>query len=231
MKTLLVDFRISKKSCKTLENMGYCVLKTLKEPNLAEPVCGHPDMILCKLKDRDFVCKSTFSGLFKSIDNFNFIMGKSELKDKYPYDIAYNCALVGNSLFCNEKYADEAILEYCKNNGIKIINTKQGYAKCSICIVSDNSIITADKNIYRQATKNGIDALLVENKGIVLDGYNEGFIGGATGLIEKDLLCVNGNLELHKYFEKIKSFCNKYGVRILSLSDEPITDIGTVIRL
>ena len=228
MKTVLVDFRISEKSCQTLENMGYCIKKTSKEPNLPEPLCGHPDMILCKLKDRDFVGKSTYRGLFGRL---NFISGKSELKNEYPYDIAYNCALVGNSLFCNEKYTDDVILEYCKNNGIKIINTKQGYAKCSICIVSDNAIITADKNIYNAAIKNNIDVLMTENTGIVLDGYNEGFIGGATGLIEKDLLCVNGNLELHKNCDEIKDFCSKYGVDIVSLSQDKICDIGSVIKL
>ena len=228
MKTVLVDFRISEKSCQTLENMGYSIKKTSKEPNLPEPLCGHPDMILCKLKDLDFVGKSTHRGLFNGL---NFISGKSKLKNEYPYDIAYNCALVGNSLFCNEKYTDEVILEYCKNNGIKIINTKQGYAKCSICVVSDNAIITADKNIYNAAIKNNIDVLMTENAGIVLDGYNEGFIGGATGLIEKDLLCVNGNLELHKDCDKIKDFCSKYGVKAVSLSRDPICDIGSVIKL
>lgn len=231
MKTVLVDFRISKKSFKTLENMGYRVIKTLKEPNLPEPLCGHPDMILCKLKDRDFVGKSTNRGLFTKAGNLNFIEGKSDLKTEYPYDIAYNCALVGNFLFCNEKYADAVILAYCKNKGIRIINTKQGYAKCSICIVSDNAIITADKNIYNLAVKNDIDVLMVSNNGILLDGYDNGFIGGATGLVEKDLLCVNGNIELHKDCKKITQFCLKYGVNIFSLSDEKICDIGSIIRL
>ncbi|MCR4718816.1 MAG: hypothetical protein K5768_04220 [Firmicutes bacterium] len=228
MKTVLVDFRISEKSCQTLENIGYTVVKTSKEPNLANPLCGHPDMIICKLKNHDFVGKPTLRGFF---NNINFFEGKSDLSNQYPYDIAYNCALVGNSLFCNEKYTDEVILEYCKNNGIRIINTKQGYAKCSICIVSDNAIITADKSIYNAAIKNYIDVLMVENKGIVLDGYNEGFIGGATGLLEEDLLAVNGSIERHEDYNKIKSFCESYGVKIISLSDEPICDVGSIIRL
>ena len=122
-------------------------------------------------------------------------------------------------------------MDYCKNNGIRILNTKQGYAKCSICIVSDNAIITADKNIYDAAIKNDIDVLMIDSEGIFLDGYDNGFIGGATGLMEKDLLCINGNIELHKDGKRIKDFCLKYGVRTISLSDEPIKDIGTIIRL
>ena len=43
--------------------------------------------------------------------------------------------------------------------GYEIINVKQGYAKCSICVVSDNAIITADKGIAKAAIQNRIDVL------------------------------------------------------------------------
>ena len=232
MKTVVVDFGISNKSIDTLKNLGYRVIKTPENPNVQDAICGHPDMVLCKLKNHDFVADTTFRGfLIKNYKNANFIEGKSILQEKYPFDIAYNCALVGNKLFCNEKYTDKAILEYCRDNDIRILNIKQGYAKCSICIVSDNAIITADKNILNTAFKNNIDVLLVENKGIILKGYNEGFIGGATGLLEKDLLAVNGKIELHKDCDAIKAFCLKHGVNTISLSDEPIYDVGSIIRL
>lgn len=230
MKSVLVDFRISKKSENSLKESGYSVIKTEKCIDLAEPVCGHPDMVACKLSDSDILIKTTLCGLL-NFTNLNIIKGKSNLKPEYPFDIAYNAAVVGKYIFCNEKYTDKGIIEYCKKNGIKILNVKQGYAKCSICIVSDNAIITADKCIYNAAKENKIDVLLIDNKGIILNGYDEGFIGGATGLIEKDLLAVNGNIELHKSRDEIKSFCRKYGVNIISLSDEPITDIGSIIRI
>ena len=232
MKSVLVDFRISKKSEDTLKRLGYSVIKTEKCNDLAEPVCGHPDMMVCKLSDIDFVVKTTLCGHFKvKFPNLNIISGTTGLKPEYPFDIAYNSARIGKYLFCNEKYTDNTILKYCEQNRIKVLSVKQGYAKCSICEVSDNAIITADKGIYAVAKENDIDALLIENKGIVLNGYDEGFFGGATGLLEKDLLCVNGNLELHSDCKKIKEFCNKYGVNILSLSDEQIYDIGTIIKL
>lgn len=231
-KRVLVDFRISKNSEKTLIKLGYNVIKTIKQPALQEQVSGHPDMVLCKLSDHDFVVENTFRGFLEPfLEGYNLMSGFSKLKPEYPSDIAYNCALVGNNLFCNEKYTDRAILEYCKSKNIKILNVKQGYAKCSICIVSDNAIITADKNIFIVAKENNIDALLIENKGIILKGYSEGFFGGATGLLEKDLLCVNGNIELHQDCDAIKSFCLKYGVNVVSLTKEPIYDIGTIIRL
>ena len=232
MKSVVVDFRISNKSLKTLSDLGYEIIKTPKNEKVSAQICGHPDIILCKLKNHDFVVDTTYRGLLsKKVHGCNLIEGSSVLKETYPYDIAYNCALVGNNLFCNEKYTDKSILNYCSQNSIKILNVKQGYAKCSICIVSDNAIITADKNIFDTAVKNKIDVLLIENEGIILNGYNEGFIGGATGLLEKNLLAVNGNIELHKNFISIKQFCKEYGVSIISLSDEPIYDVGSIIRL
>lgn len=232
MKNVVVDFRISKKSENTLTAMGYNIIKTVKEPDVVDAICGHPDIMLCKLKNNDVAANTTFRGILsKNEHRCNIIEGKSVLRKEYPNDIAYNSALVGNNLFCNEKYTDSAILDYCRINEIKILNIKQGYAKCSICIVSDNAIITSDKNISDTAIKNNIDVLLIENKGIILKGYSEGFIGGATGLIENNLLAVNGNIKLHKDYIRIKQFCREYGVDIVSLSDEPICDIGSIIRL
>ncbi len=232
MKSVLADFRISKKSKDSLINLGYAVFETEKCPDLADPVCGHPDMLVCKISNTDFIVKTTLCGLFEDkFKNINIIAGKTKVKPEYPFDIAYNASRIGKYLFCNEKYTDSKIKEYCAKNGIKILNVKQGYAKCSICEVSDNAIITADKSIYNTAKENNIEVLLIDNKGIVLNGYDEGFIGGATGLLEKDLLAVNGSLKLHINGEEIKSFCKKHGVNAVSLSDEPITDIGSIIRI
>lgn len=232
MKRVLTDYRISEKSEIALSRLGYAVIKTYECSAVQKPVCGHPDMMLCKLSDYDYVAEAGFSIFFKAhFPDRNIIAGTSRLSDKYPLDIAFNCARVGDCLFCNASYTDKAILEYCEKNGIKIINIRQGYAKCSICVVADNAIITADRGVFNKARENGIDALLTENRGIVLDGFNEGFIGGATGLLEKDLLAVNGNLDLHKDRDAIRLFCKSHGVEVISLSDEPITDIGTIIRI
>ena len=232
MKNLLVDFRISKTSEKTLLELGYNIVKTTKCDNLQDAVSGHPDMLVCRLSEKDFVAERTFYSIINPYFlKYNLIAGESKLNRDYPFDIAFNSARVGNYLICNEKYTDRKIIEYCFENNLKILNTKQGYTKCSICIVSENAIITADKGIYKLAADNKIDALLISNKGIVLNGYNEGFFGGATGLLEKNLLAINGNAKLLADYDDIRAFCSNYGVDIISLSDEAIQDIGTIIRL
>lgn len=56
-----------------------------------------------------------------------------------------------------------------------------------------------------------------------------GFIGGATGLIDNNTLAVNGDINSHPDSEQIKLFCHKYNVDIISLKDDKLVDIGTII--
>lgn len=231
MKSVVVDFRISEKSIKTLKSLGYSTIKTIPENNVNKAICGHPDIIMCNLDKNHIISKPSFACVLKKFTSDEIICGKSDLKEKYPFDIAYNCAKVGNYLFCLKEYTDLKILEYCHKSNIKILNIKQGYAKCSICVVSDDAIITADENIYKIAKQNNIDVFLTSNDSVQLNGFKNGFFGGATGLLEDNLLAVNGNLKLSKDHEDIMAFCKNRQVDIISLSDENITDVGSIIRI
>jgi len=231
MKGVLVDYRISQKSIDTLKALDYNIIKTIENKNVLPTLCGHPDIVVCKMSEFDYIVETTYRGIFENSLNINIIIGKSILNPTYPYDIAYNSARVGDYLFCNEKYTDIEIIQYCKTNNIKILNTKQGYAKCSICIVSDNAIITSDKNIFNLAEQNKIDVLLTDDRNIKLKGYKNGFIGGTTGLLENNLLAVNGNIKLHTNYKEIKIFCSKHNVEIISLSNEELEDVGSIIKL
>ena len=94
---------------------------------------------------------------------------------------------------------------------------------------SNDAIITSDKNIQSVAIKNKIDVLLVDDNEIKLNGFNHGFIGGATGLLNKNILAVNGNIEFHRNYNEIISFCAKHGVEVISLNSDEIIDIGSIL--
>ena len=229
---VIVDYRASNTTVDALKFLGYNVIVTPCIDYLYSAICGHADVMLHKLDEKTVVVEpSTYDYFKQNLKDIEVIKGKTVLNEKYPFDIAYNAARVGKKLICNEKYTDSAILDFCHENGIKIINTKQGYSKCSICVVSDNAIITSDKNIAIQAEKNEIEVLLVNDDKVKLNGFEHGFIGGATGLIRKDLLAVNGNLTLHSDAEKIIDFIKRHNIEIISLNDSEITDIGSIIAL
>ncbi len=229
---VIVDYRASKTTFDALEFLGYTVIKTPRISYLYDAICTHTDVMLYKLDEKTVIVEpSTYEYFKEKLHGIKVVKGKTILNEKYPFDIAYNAAQVGKKLICNEKYTDRKILDYCIENDIKIINTKQGYSKCSICVISDNAIITSDKNIAIQAEKNEIEVLLVNDDKVKLRGFEHGFIGGATGLLKKDLLAVNGNINLHSDADKILNFLQNQKIQVISLNDGEITDIGSIVAM
>ena len=230
MKNAIIDYRASTKTVDALKKLNFNVVKTPQLTTLYTTICGHGDIMVFNTKKGKIIAEPTVFDYFsKNLINIEVVEGKSILNEKYPYDIAYNAALVGNHLICNEAYTDKVILDFANKNGIKIVNTKQGYAKCSICVVSDDAIITSDKNIQIAAEKNKIDVLMVDDKSIKLKGFEHGFIGGATGLLEKNILGVNGNINYHTDCNRIIDFCKSHKTEIVSLNNDEIEDIGSII--
>src|SRR3712207_6103016 len=116
-------------------------------------------------------------------------------------------------------YTDKNLLSLIKLSNKKLINTKQGYTKCSTAIVNDSAIITSDKNIAKSLQKENIDILLLPPGDIILPGLNYGFIGGACGLIEKNILAFYGSLECYAYGKEVLSFLKKHKVEPIFLSE------------
>ena len=147
--------------------------------------------------------------------------------EKYPFDILLNAARVGDKLFCKAPYTSKSLLCAMKEIDVFPIDVKQGYAKCSTLIISENAIVTADASIARTAEKNGIKVLLISEKGVVLNGYEYGFIGGASGN-DGEHIFFCGDLMSHPCGKEIESFCRENGKEPISLSNDPLYDVGTI---
>ncbi|MDD6214962.1 MAG: hypothetical protein PUB42_07255 [Firmicutes bacterium] len=227
---VIIDYRASRETAFALVKMNFNVVRTPKLYNVYNAICGHPDIMLHKISENLAVAEPGVQEYFKRhLHNVEIKQGKSILSGQYPHDIAYNVARIGNCAFLNEQYTDRNILDYFYNNSVRIINIKQGYAKCSICTISDKAIITSDKGIAKTAEKNGFDVLTVDDSKIKLPDFEHGFIGGATGLLDKNTLAVNGDIKRHDDFKRIIDFCGRYGVEVISLNSGEITDIGSII--
>ena len=105
------------------------------------------------------------------------------------------------------------------------IFVKQGYTRCSVCKINDNAIITADKSIADEALVRGADVLLISAGNILLNGYDYGFIGGAS-VTYRNKIFFFGNIEKHPDYLKMCDFAEKYSVKLISLSNLPLCDIG-----
>ena len=231
MKNVIIDYRADRESIFTLAQMEYNIIKTTPVKSLYEAVSGHPDMQLHFLGNNTVICaKEVYSYYKKKLpDEYNLICGAQPLRDKYPYDILYNAAVIGDFVICNEKYTAKEIIEEYTRIGKKILNVRQGYAKCSIAVVGDNAAITADEGIYKVLTKNNINTLKIETGSVRLKTLPYGFIGGCSGLLHKGLLAVNGNIDNHPQGDLIRDFCANNGTEILCLNKDDLYDIGSII--
>ncbi len=205
---------------------------TVNSPFLESRINYHTDMLLNVINDTVFIDKS-------QKDNFvNFLTKGYRLKilnrevcSPYPNDSVLNCVTVGNSLICNQKTVSQDLLNYAVNLGYNILPVNQGYTKCSICVVNDNALITDDLIIHNIASSNQIDSILISKGSVQLKGFDYGFIGGCSGLISKNKLLFNGDINYHKDCNRILDFLNKYNVEPIIIESEPLVDIGSIIPL
>jgi hypothetical protein len=232
---VLVDGRIGQDIEEKLMSLKINYIKTKPLDSLYPAISYHPDIFFHHLEKNIIVyapgvCKEILKKLHSL--GFELLEGKSRLTSKYPGNICYNGARVGKYFFHNTKYTDSVILEHLKKKDIEIVHVNQGYTKCSVSVVNENSIITMDRGIAKIAEKKGLDVLLIEEEDrIVLEGLDKGFIGGSTFLIDKYKWAICGDIEKLKTEKKIRDFLNKKGMEIVSLGNENSVDVGSVIPL
>ena len=116
-------------------------------------------------------------------------------------------------------------------NGAIQVSSRQGYSRCSVCVVNDNAIITADEGICRSAKAHGIDVLKIRPGYIDLPGFDHGFIGGASFKISDTKLAFTGRLDSHPDAEQMIGFASLHSVDIVYITDKPAFDIGGAIPI
>ena len=137
--SVLIDYRTNIKSIKKLNELGIKVYKTTRTNSLYDAVLGHPDMVIHHLLGNKFIISPENVDYFNNIPGIEIFAGRSTLKSSYPEDIAYNAARVGNYLIHNFRYTDKLLLE--KTEELIKIDVKQGYSKCSVCVINNNAIM------------------------------------------------------------------------------------------
>lgn len=149
----------------------------------------------------------------------------------YPGDAQLNVCICGKYVICNRSIVPEELVHHLTNKGFEIIDCRQGYAKCSGCVVDERSIITADRGVEAAAKGAGLDVLLIEPGYIALDGFDYGFIGGSSFKISRGKLAFTGALNEHPNKNDILCFLKAHEVEAVYLTERPIFDIGSGIPI
>jgi len=162
---------------------------------------------------------SALSGLGAEIT-----LSKAPFGCKYPEDAGLCAAVIGERIFHNKSLS---VLP----NEPRLIDVKQGYAKCTVCIVNENAAVTSDRGMARAMAAAGLDVLTVRDGYISLEGYDKGFIGGASFKIAPDLLALTGTLDGHPDRTQIELFLLSHGVKPVYLTGKRIFDIGSAVPI
>ena len=215
-----------------LKELGFTVLTVEKNPFISNSLATHSDMLAVKIGDR-IVLDGSQQKLYEHFSSSGrpCIYSEKNVRSGYPDDVPLNCAVVGGHLICRKSAVSKTVLTLAENNGLKIVDVNQGYAKCSTCVVDENSVITDDISIHKACCANKIESLLVSKGSVSLEGYDYGFIGGCSGLLEKGLLAFCGDISTHADFAKIDDFLKQRGVEYVSLFNGKLIDVGGIIAV
>lgn len=218
-------------SIRKLNTLGIETVNIRCDLRLPEPINSHADIQLLHLGNDNIFCQNEhlYTGEFKK--KFNISKIKEQAGNRYPEDVRLNCAIIGNKMICNKSTIAYEVLEFAELNNLTVINVKQGYTRCSVCVVSENAIITDDESIFAAAGNFFDDAQFISKGSIGLKGYGYGFIGGCCGKIDKNKLAFNGAIESHTDYKLIIDFLSRNRVECVELHHNPLYDIGGILPL
>ena len=193
------------------------------------PVQCHADMLFCVLDNvifcyGDYVTEHDLLDILKESGK-KVVFVSSECSSSYPHDISLNVLIMGKTLFANTAYTAKEILDYASARGYKIVDVRQGYAACSTLVVNSETAVTADVGMYNAIKSIGKECYLVKQNDVLLNGYNCGFYGGASGILNGEV-CFFGDVSNMLCGEEILAFLAKKNVSILPILSGRVYDFG-----
>jgi hypothetical protein len=228
--TVLVDDRISRGCEEALVALGAKVKRIPTWDRLPEPVSGHPDLLTAKLPDGSLLLTRSYyekSRLFWDDLGHPLTLTEEELGSSYPADVLFDALGAGNTLYGKEGAVSKTLLACYP----RFVSVRQGYARCSVALLTEKAAITADRGLSEVLKRDGIDVLTVRAGHIGLPGYGYGFLGGAGGRLREGVYVFFGDLLSHPDGEAILAFCKRQKISAVSLADEPLRDYGGLLVL
>lgn len=214
-----------------IENLGHTVISSDTVDIFPIPEQKHADMQILPINSDIFILNEC-TALAKKIPNDRLIYCDKKAGKKYPENILLNFLFLNNTLYGKLSAIDKNLVDFCEENSIKTVNINQGYARCSTLVLNEKAVITSDLSIEKALKKDGVEVLLISSGNIILDGYDYGFIGGASGKIDENTVVFLGNVTNHPDYRRIENFCKNHNISIkIICKDMPLTDIGGIVKI
>jgi len=216
----------------SLEGLELRVILCPPNPVVDGRLSGHVDLSVLHLGGRDMlvsrhVAKDPFLYELEEM-GMEPRLCDSPTGSKYPQDAAMCAAFVGKHVLHDPRISCPELLEAA---GERFVPVRQGYAKCTLCPVSESAAVTSDGGIAPAARRAGLDILLISQGHIVLDGFDYGFIGGSSFRVSDKLLAFTGRFDSHPQERQILDFLETQGMSPVYLTEGTVFDIGSAIPI
>ncbi|MCD8323241.1 MAG: hypothetical protein LUC89_10210 [Oscillospiraceae bacterium] len=229
--TLLIGTRYRDRLAKPLEYLGIQVCWIPDDSMLDSRLAGHTDLRIFAAKKQAVVGLGAYPYIVNILTNMGYsVRAVIPQGATYPADAGLCICDTGSVVFYNPKTAAPQALALTDSHKAAVA---QGYTRCAVCVVTERSVITADHGIVQAVSDLHLDmdALEITPGYIKLDGFNYGFIGGASFKSDTNTIVFTGTLNGHPDKTKILSFLAKHSVKPVFLTEEPIFDIGGAVTL
>ena len=193
-----------------LSGSNHIIVEIKSTNQVYESISSHPDIFMCKI-------------------NNQIIESENDLGYSYPGNVKYNGVQLGKYFIHHTGYTASKLISAVKAANLTPVHVTQGYTKCNIVAVDENSIITSDEGIRNTLIPLGLEVLLVSIGSVKLKGFSYGFLGGASGRVG-DSVVFNGNLSAHPDYLKISDFILSRGLKLKYFKEYELEDIGSIIE-
>ena len=222
---LLIGKRGFERFSDELRALGYEPFALEPLPGLNDIVADHADTLICELDGEFFAPREVIERLPPTVQGFRSVQERPH--GAYPDDVCLNALSVGNRLFARLESLSDGLLRAARERKLRLVNVRQGYAKCSALALGDR-VITADRGLSAALGREGIATLLIPPGNIALGGCEYGFIGGAAFFDKNRQRAVFFGSLPELFADEVREFCASAEVEVVELSGE-LTDFGGAV--
>ena len=227
--TLLIGKRYRNELSESLGAQGIDVFWIPDCPSLDARLAAHADLMVFLSGQMAVAAEGIYPHIVNYLTNRGYtVKAASGQGPVYPADAGLCVCCTGRYDIFDPKTAHPMAAALLDGIPVRVA---QGYARCAVCVVDKQSIVTSDPGVSRAAKTAGMDVLQICPGHIALDGYEYGFIGGASFKLNENTVAFTGTLDGHPDRERIFAFLASHGQKPVILTDRPIFDIGGAIAL
>lgn len=212
-----------------LSEFNIKVYQSFESRILKGAVKTHPDMSLFKYDEETLIASREsfdyYNEIFKGT-KINIINADEDPHEKYPSDVKFNALRVGEHLICKKDVCAKSIIKRFDEG--KIINSSQGYVKCSVIDIGGEYFVTDDKYLHEIIKNLGYKSMILEKGLVKIKDYEYGFMGGASGYA-RDKIFLTGKIINEANRIRLEEFSREINKELIYLTEYDIFDIGTLM--